>query len=183
MIGRDSAGKRQVLVGAAGLWRWAFRGGTAEQAYRALVAATATWLLGGADSSTGVARPVRPVVERGRPLVFERLRSGIEKTAIEIRSGSGVRTDTLRFDGQGRAELQLDPGSYQYRLGSGGAGLVGVEQYSAEWLPRPVTLTDRPPSAGGPSGREPLRDKLWLFALAILAWSGEWWWRRRSGLR
>ena len=37
--------------------------------------------------------------------------------------------------------------------------------------------------AAPPAGRAPLRDHLWLFALVIVTLSGEWWWRRRAGLR
>jgi hypothetical protein len=39
-------GRRVASVTAAGLWRWAFRGGAAEQAYRSVVAALVDWLLG-----------------------------------------------------------------------------------------------------------------------------------------
>ncbi|MHB1329463.1 MAG: vWA domain-containing protein, partial [Gemmatimonadales bacterium] len=74
VVGRDSSGIRQVQVGVSGLWRWAFRGGESEQAYRSWVAATTAWLLGASDSTTGVARPVRAVVQQGRPVLFERLR-------------------------------------------------------------------------------------------------------------
>ena len=183
MIGRDSAGHREVLVGAAGLWRWTFRGGSSDQGYRSLIAATTSWLLGGSDSTTGVARPLRAVAPRGRPIVFERLRAGLATAAIEIQGGPTARTDTLRFDGTGRAALQLDPGAYHYRLQGGGAGALGVEEYSDEWLPRPVRLTDHQPAAVTSPTREPLRDQWWLFAVAAAALCGEWWWRRRNGLR
>lgn len=183
VVGRDSAGRREVLVGAAGLWRWAFRGGQSEQAYRAWVAATTTWLLGASDSATGRARPVRAVVTQGRPVVFERLRADVTTLRVDLRSPAGDRSDTLRFDGSGRAELLLAPGRYDYRLEGGGSGLVGVEAYSEEWLPRPVVVAERAAAAAMPAGRAPLRDQPWLFALAIVALSGEWWWRRRAGLR
>lgn len=183
VVGRDSAGRREVLVGAAGLWRWAFRGGQSEQAYRAWVAATTTWLLGASDSATGRARPVRAVVAQGRPVTFERLRPDVTTLRIDLRSPTGDRSDTLRFDGSGRAELLLAPGRYDYRLEGGGSGLVGVEVYSEEWLPRPVVVPEREATVAAPGGRAPLRDEWWLFALAIAALSGEWWWRRRAGLR
>lgn len=183
VVGRDSAGRREVLVGAAGLWRWAFRGGQSEQAYRAWVAATTTWLLGASDSATGRARPVRAVVAQGRPVVFERLRPDVSTLRVDLRHPAGDRSDTLRFDGSGRAELFLAPGRYDYRLEGGGSGLVGVEVYSEEWLPRPVVVPEREATAAPPAGRAPLRDQLWLFALVIVTLSGEWWWRRRAGLR
>ena len=183
VVGRDSAGRREVMVGVAGLWRWAFRGGQSEQAYRAWVAATTTWLLGASDSATGRARPIRAVVAQGRPVIFERLRPDVTTLRLDLRGPAGDWSDTLRFDGSGRAELRLAPGRYDYRLEGGGSGLLGVEVYSEEWIPRPVTVPEREATAAPPPGRAPLRDQLWLFALAIVALSGEWWWRRRAGLR
>ncbi len=183
VIGHDSAGRREVVVGAAGLWRWAFRGGQSEQAYRGWVAATTTWLLGASDSTTGRARPVHAVVPQGRPVVFERLRPDLTAVRIDLRGPGGNRSDTLRFDGAGRASVFLAPGRYDYRLEGGGTGLLGVEVYSDEWLFRPVAIQERSASAAVPGGRAPLRDQLWLFGVAIAALAGEWWWRRRTGLR
>src|SRR5439155_1430881 len=40
-------GVRQATLSATGLYRWVFRGGAGAEAYRALVAALADWLLGG----------------------------------------------------------------------------------------------------------------------------------------
>ena len=37
------------------------------------------------------------------------------------------RTDTLRFDGAGRASVRLPPGEYRYRFAGGGGGTVAVE--------------------------------------------------------
>lgn len=57
--GVDLRGRRAVLMSATGLWRWASRGGTAAEAYRALVAATTDWLLeeqAGGRSELAVAR-------------------------------------------------------------------------------------------------------------------------------
>jgi len=41
----QSAGRRQVRIGASGFWRWASKGGVAAEAYRALVAGLTDWLL------------------------------------------------------------------------------------------------------------------------------------------
>ena len=46
--GRESRSRREMSIAADGLWRWAFRGGSSEQAYRSFVAASVSWLLGGA---------------------------------------------------------------------------------------------------------------------------------------
>ncbi len=183
VVGRDSAGRREMLVAVDGLWRWGFRGGASEEAYRAWVAAAASWLLGGTDSTTGAAHPIKSVVEQGRPLIFERTRPDSVPLPIELTTNGVRRSDTLRFDGAGRAELRLPPGGYGYRLAGGGTGMVAVEEFTDEWLSRPVTLSAHQPTGGLPPGREPLRDLPWLFGIAIAALSGEWWWRRRAGLR
>ena len=184
VIGGDDGRVRRVVVGADGLWRWAFRGGSSEQTYRAWVAATASWLLGGADSARGQARLVRPVVANGRPLIFEWAGAGPPRVLPLVWSGaSGERPDTLRFDGAGRAEAWLAPGEYRYRLQGGGSGTAAVERYSDELLPRPVSLAAREARLSRPAGRTAARDWLWLFGLCVLALAGEWFARRRLGLR
>jgi hypothetical protein len=177
---------RSVTVGADGLWRWAFRGGSSEQSYRTWVATTASWLLGGADTVRGVAAPVRPVVQNGRPLLFEWSGPGPAVPTPVVWSGGTMgdaRTDTLRFDGAGRAPVRLPPGEYRYRLGPGGGGVVAVEDYSDELLPWPPTLGPRTARVGRPESRTAARDWLWLFGFAVLALAVEWLARRRLGLR
>ena len=186
VTGRQEGRVRSVTVGADGLWRWAFRGGSSEQSYRTWVASTASWLLAGADTVRGVAAPVRSVVQNGRPLVFEWTGAGPAVATPVVWSGpgdGGTRTDTLRFDGAGRAPVGLPPGEYRYRLGGGGGGIVAVEEYSDELLPSPVTLKASTAGASLPPGRTSARDWLWLFAIAIAALSVEWFARRRLGLR
>jgi hypothetical protein len=184
VLGRQEGRVRRVTVAVEGLWRWPFRGGSSEQSYRSWVAATASWLLGGADSAKGVARPIQPVVANGRPVTFEWLGSGTPLSqAIVWSDTAGQTTDTLNFDGDGRAPVWLRPGEYQYRLPSGAAGTVAVEQYSDELLPRPVSLIAHEGQAVQPGARSPARDWLWLFGVCVLALSGEWLARRRLGLR
>lgn len=184
VVGRDDGRVRRVSVAADGLWRWAFRGGSSEQSYRAWVAATASWLLGGVDSARGVARLVRPVVPSGRPLVFEWAGRGAARpVAVTWTGEGGDRTDTLRFDGAGRALIWVEPGRYRYRLGGGGTGTAAVEPYSDELLPGPVTLERREARITRPIGRSAARDWLWLFGLCVAALSAEWFARRRLGLR
>lgn len=185
VFGRQAGNRREVTVAADGLWRWGFRGGSSEQAYRSFVAATTSWLLGGADSATGRARPVRPVVANGRPVVFEWLGTGATMPLEIVWTGDeGVATrDTLRFDGEGHAEAWLAVGSYRYRLEGGGAGTVAVEEYSDEWLPRPVVLESREATTLAASGASRARGWIWLFGLAVLGLGIEWLGRRRLGLR
>jgi len=184
VFGRQEGRVRRVTVAVEGLWRWPFRGGSSEQSYRSWVAATTSWLLGGVDSARGVARPVQAVVPNGRPVTFEWLASGSAvPQAVVWSSSAGQRTDTLHFDGEGRAPVWLQPGEYRYRLSGGGVGTVAVEQYSDELLPRPVTLTAHEGRDARSTARSTARDWLWLFGICILALSGEWLARRRLGLR
>lgn len=184
VMGRADGVRRRVTVGVGGLWRWAFRGGAAAEAYRAWVAANATWLLAAPDSARGRARPVQRVVPRGGPVTF--LWAGpepAEPLEVVFTGASGARTDTLQFDGAGRAEVRLDPGAYRYGLTAGGDGTVAVEQFSPEWQARRPSLVEQAGATSRPSGRVPARDRLWLFGLAVMAFSAEWFFRRRLGLR
>ena len=186
VTGRQEGRLRSVMVAIDGLWRWAFRGGSSEQSYRTWVATTASWLLAGADTVRGVAAPVRPVVQNGRPLVFEWVGAGPAIATPVVWSGAdggSARTDTLRFDGAGRAPVLLPPGEYRYRLAGGGGGTVAVEEYSDELLPSQIALTARTAQASRPRRRTSARDWLWLFGIAVAALSVEWLARRRLGLR
>lgn len=184
VFGSQEGRTRQVSVAVDGLWRWAFRGGSSEQSYRSWVAATASWLLGGADPAQGLARPLQAVVPNGRPLVFEWIGAGSPKPLSISWSGSGQpHTDTLHFDGSARATAWLTPGEYRYRLNGGGSGTVAVEQFSNELIPARVTVAAHEPRADRPTGRSPAREWLWLFGVCVLALSGEWFARRRLGLR
>src|SRR6267154_747228 len=90
---------------------------------------------------------------------------------------------TLRFDAAGRAELLLTPGAYRYALSGGPEqGVVAVETYSDEWLPRVPALSAQPGEATSRFAAIGLRDRWWLFALAIAALATEWALRRRQGL-
>ena len=182
-FGYEVGRRRRVVTAADGLWRWSFRGGSSEQAYRGLVASTVSWLLGASDSSTAPARLLRPVAQQGRPLVFEWSGAGPAEAIPVSWGGTASGNDSLRFDGAGRAELRLPPGTYRYRLAGANEGVAAVEAYSDEWLPRPVTLSAQ---AGVPAmGRErrAARDWPWLLGLAVLALCAEWLTRRRLGLR
>jgi hypothetical protein len=176
--------RRIVTVAADGLWRWAFRGGSSEQAYRNWVAAAASWLLAAPDTATGLMRLTRSVVQQGRPLVFEWAGSGVPSdVALGWQGDSTKGTDTLHFDAAGRALLWLPPGSYAWRLARGGAGLAAVEQFSDEFLPRPATIAEHTARLDIPASRTSVRDWRWLFGVAIIALALEWWWRRRLGMR
>ena len=52
-----------------------------------------------------------------------------------------------------------------------------------EFLPAPRTLQAREAIAPAGAGMLPMRNWLWLFAIAVIAFAGEWIGRRRMGLR
>ncbi|MFN2317273.1 MAG: hypothetical protein ABR602_11355 [Gemmatimonadales bacterium] len=184
VIGEVRGNRRQVVVGASGLWRWSFRGGIAEQAYRIWVAETMTWLLGGAGASGDMVRPLRQVVEQDEPVVFEQVGTPRESfLAVAWTGDVTTRVDTLAFAGDGRASVNLPPGVWQYRIGPSDSGMVVVEEYSAEFLPVPVSLGAQEARLVPAPPRRPVRDLPWLFAIPLVAWCLEWWTRRRAGLR
>jgi hypothetical protein len=181
--GGDSAGVRTFDLAADGLWRWAFTGGMAEQAYRSLIASAVSWLLEGGGRPEGSLRVTRAVVQRGRPVVFEWAGAASPGPAeIRLDGPGGARTDTLRFDGAGKAELLLAPGTWRYRSGDA-EGMVAVEEFSTEWLPRARTVAAREAGVSAESTRRSFRDQLWLFGVALVGFAVEWVSRRRRGMR
>ena len=178
-------GQRIATVTAAGLWRWAFRGGAAEEGYRSVVAALVDWLLGerGAGSRERAA-PVTLESPNGVPIAWHWTSPDSARAlVITLRSNDATRTDTLRFDPAGRAELLLPPGVYRYALSGGPEqGVVAAETYSDEWLPRVPALTAQPGEATARVASIGLRDRWWLFVVAIAALATEWALRRRQGL-
>jgi len=178
-------GQRIATVRAAGLWRWAFRGGAAQEAYRSVVAALVDWLLkerGAGNRERAV--PVTLETPNGLPTVWRWTSpDSARPVAVTLRSGDTTRTDTLRFDGAGRAELLLPPAIYRYALSGGPEqGVLAVETYSDEWLPHAPALSGQPGEATTRVASTGLRDRWWLFFLAIAALAAEWALRRRQGL-
>jgi hypothetical protein len=178
-------GGRHATITAAGLWRWAFRGGAAAEAYRSLIAAVVDWLLGeqGAGSRERVVLESHEV-PNGLPTVWRWSSSDAAgPLAVTLRNGDTTRTDTLRFDAAGRAELLLQPGIYRYALSGGPEqGVVAVETYSDEWVPRAPSLVSQSGEATARRASVALRDRWWLFVIAIAALATEWALRRRQGL-
>ena len=182
----EHAGARRAAIAAGGLYRWAFRGGASGEAYRALVAGLVDWLLEQGAGSGKRFVPVTYETPNGMPLQWRWTGKGEPRdVVIALAADQGQRVDTLRFDAGGRAELRLPPGVYRYAASEGeGAerGVVAVDAYSDEWRPAVPVVT---PHAGTPGGwltGVALRDRWWLFAVAIAAFTAEWAWRRREGL-
>lgn len=184
VVGEVRGNRRRVVVGVSGLWRWAFRGGIAEQAYRIWVAETMSWLLGGGEASGDMVRPLRHAVEQDEPVIFAQVGTpSASPMAVAWTGEAAARVDTLAFGGDGRASVHLPPGIWRYRAGPADSGTVVVEEYSAEFLPLPRSVRAQESGRVTPAPRRPVRDLPWLFAIPLLAWCVEWWTRRRAGLR
>ena len=177
-------GRRHALIAAGGLYRWAFRGGASGEAYRALVAGLTDWLLETGVGSGERFLPVTYEVPNGLPVVWRWTASATPRNLpLSLAIGNGQHIDTLRFDAGGRAELHLPPGAYRYSVRDGSEhGLVVVDDYSDEWQPAAAVLASQPGVTEGQLVPVPLRDRWWLFVLAIAAFAAEWAWRRRQGL-
>jgi hypothetical protein len=185
LLTQRGGGEREAIVTAAGLWRWAFRGGAADQAYRTLIAGLVDWLLKEQGTPTRErAVPEALEVPNGLPVVWRWTSSDSSRPlAVTLGNGPTMRTDTLRFDAARRAELLLPPGMYQYALAGGPErGVVAVEEYSDEWRPRAPSIGSQPGEATARLASVGLRDRWWLFVIAMAALATEWALRRRQGL-
>jgi len=79
--------------------------------------------------------------------------------------------------------MALAPGIYRWRVRSPtpAEGVVAVERFSAEFVPRPRIA----PASAAPGVRQArvgLRDLWWGFGIALVALLAEWAWRVRRGL-
>src|SRR4029077_1766154 len=115
--------------------------------------------------------------------VFEWVGPGLAKPVAVQWTGGGAGGATPPFERAGKATVWLPPGEYHYRLAAGGAGTVAVEEYSDELLPRPVVVTPHEARASLTSATRSAREGPGLFALCVLGLAGEWFARRRLGLR
>lgn len=177
-------GRRQVVLGGQGMARWALRGGAPEQAWRTLVAGAAGWLLASPPQAGARAVPVQRVTPRGRAVAFRWTGTGApEALPVQFTGAAGARADTLRFGGDGLAHVVLPVGRYVAVVDGVEAGPLGVEPFSTEFVPGPVTLPARVAEMTPPPTRRTLRDLLPLFVLAVAGIGVEWLLRRRLGLR
>jgi hypothetical protein len=153
LLGRGSGRDRELTTVGTGLWRWTFRGGAGLEAVRTLLAAGIDWLLQSARADQGDVRLASgPVVRRGMPVVLEWAGPTVPDSAV-------VRFNTDSIE------------------------LAVVEEYSDEFLPRPVVPIDvRTEESRVLSEEVFLRQRWWLFFLAVLVFCVEWAWRQRRGL-
>lgn len=182
-----ASGRRVVVVGASGFWRWEFRGGTSADAYVALWGSIFDWLSAERPDARA-ASPAEGVVRAGDPIRWRRGTTGVHDSVVVVvlrrRGGTGEDSVTLRF-GAGATIARSDPmppGVYDVRVPGGSAVLV--VNPSRELLPRAASVSAGPVGGAPAFGNQPrLRDQWWSYVILLGALCAEWLLRRRRGLR
>ncbi|HVX38144.1 MAG TPA: hypothetical protein VHB25_01130, partial [Gemmatimonadaceae bacterium] len=177
--------RRVVIVAASDLWRWAFRGGVAADAFSAVWGSIFDWLAAQrADRRAAV--PDERLVRAGDPIRWRRGSPSDSVVPVTLRRRGTTRVDslTLRFasDASIVESAPLAAGLYDVAT-RGGAALLAVNA-SREWLPRAPGLRSGLVGGARATGSAPrLRDMGWVYALAIVLLCVEWLLRRRTGMR
>jgi hypothetical protein len=184
VVGSDEP-RRVAIVAASGLWRWRFRGGAASDAFTALWGSIFDWLAAErADKRAAV--PDERLVRAGDPIRWRRGSQADTVVAVALRERGATRVDslTLRFPANANIveSKPLPPGIYDASVHGGNA--VVVVNPSREWLPRATRVASGRVRGSVAADNAPrLRDKGWVYALAILLLCAEWILRRRRGMR
>jgi hypothetical protein len=177
--------RRAVVIDAAGLWRWRFRGGAAGEAYAALWGSIFDWLVG-AHNDFRAAVPAEVVVREGEPVRWRRGATGDSVVTVGLtRVGTlGVDSITLRFPAHAAVAESRPLAAGTYDVATRGGHSMLVVNPSREWLPR------RPTVKGGRIGGANLADTAPrlrslgpIYILLVAALCAEWLARRRLGLR
>ncbi len=181
--------RRRAVVAVEGMWRWASRAGPSRQAYRAVFAGLASWLLEAPDRS-----PV--LLESTRLLADEQIRwrvaSEVRDLILVLRDSTGaiVWSDSLSQPDSLVVGPGASSGSNRYEA----RGIVGGESFRTG-RPFEVVGSERelgarqlgPLLEGAGTGTNSLSTgadrPIWPFVLAALLFCAEWFWRRRIGLR
>lgn len=185
LVGWDTP-RRVAVLGAAGLWRWRFRGGVRADAYGAFFGSLLDWLAAG-RTDRRAAVPASEAIRGGDPIRWRRGAPGdsLVRVTITRRSATGrVYSVMLHFaDADIIAESPpLAPGLYDVTM-EGGSAVLAVN-VSRELVPRRATV--RAGGVGGvaPAGAPPSARELgWLYLLVVLLLCAEWILRRRIGMR
>lgn len=178
---------RTVVIPAAGLWRWRFRGGRAADTYVSFWGSVFDWLAGETVDLRGP-RPAASWVRVGESIRWRRggMTDSNATVLLRRRGAASAAADTVTLHFAGSSTYTDTPGLaagvYTTRVGAS-EGLLTVNE-SAEWLPRRPTVRAGAIGTGAAAGRAPTaRTAWWLYALALTALCAEWILRRRIGLR
>ena len=182
-IAGNETGRRTVVVGASGLWRWAFRGGVSADAYATLWGGILDWLTAERPDPRA-ALPADAIVRAGDRIRWRRGTGTDTLVRVELRKRGNTRADTLalHFGGALAESAPLDAGTYETRV-NGGASLLIVNA-SRELLPRRANVRTGAVGGAAPFGDQPqLRDYHLIYLLLLAALCAEWLLRRHFGLR
>ena len=185
LVGWDEP-RHVAILGASGLWRWRFRGGTRADAYGAFFGSLYDWLASG-RTDRRAAVPAADAVRAGAPIRWRRGASAdtVVQVTVTRRSATGrVYTMSLRFDdGAGIAEsAPLQPGVYDARMAGG--SVVLVVNASRELVPRRPSVVAGTIGGAAALGDAPsLRSIGWMYVAAVLLLCAEWLLRRRMGVK
>jgi hypothetical protein len=184
VVGIDEP-RRVAIVGAAGLWRWQFRGGVASDAFTAFWGSIFDWLAAERTDRRAAVIDDR-LVRAGDPIRWRRGSPQDSVVTVTLRQQGTGRVDslTLRFPSNSNivTTKALPVGIYEIST-RGGAALLPVNE-SREWLPRAPRV-----AAVGSGGvltadaTPRLRLFGWVYAVAILMLCAEWILRRTRGMR
>ncbi|HET7552424.1 MAG TPA: hypothetical protein VFK04_14135 [Gemmatimonadaceae bacterium] len=184
VVGSSVGGRRVVVTGASGLWRWRFRGGASADAYAALWGGIFDWLTAERPDSRA-ALPAEGVVRAGETIRWRRGRGDSVVKVILVRRGTTERDSLTLTFGSGTTIAESRPlpaGTYDVRAPGGDAVLVVNE--SRELLPRqPTVRAGATGRAAALAEHHRLRDRGWAYMLLIALLCAEWLGRRRWGLR
>jgi hypothetical protein len=177
--------RRMILVGAAGFWRWRFRGGVGTGIHAAFWGSIIDWLAA-ARSDVRAAVPVDGAVREGRPVRWRRGSATDTVVSVALTSETPARSDSLvlRFPGGALfAESPPLPAGIYTATVRGGSSTLVVNR-TAELLPRRPSVREGPVGTGQTLTEPPrLRGIGWAFLVVIAALCAEWVLRRRAGLR
>jgi hypothetical protein len=179
-----AVGRRVVVVGASGFWRWRVRGGVESDTYAALWGSIFDWLTAERVDLRG-AVPAEGIVRAGERLRWRR--GGTDSVvAVRIRKRGGSVSDSMmiRFSGGAVTAESAPLAQGVYEIGvSGGNALLAVNA-PREMLPRTPTVRAGPVGGAALYRDQPrLRDRSWPYVIVLLALCAEWLLRRRLGLR
>lgn len=186
LAARDSAGRRDLVTTAEGLWRWAFRGGADREAYRALLAAGVEWLLRDVADGRTATIVAAATVTRDQPVPVRWMAGEIPADSVTLSFAGPDSTLARRiaFGADGVASVDLPVGVYRWRTEGtpDAAGVTVVEAFSPEFVPRAPAVASAPAPAPSGGVRVALRELWWVFGIAAFALVAEWAWRLRRGL-
>ncbi|HEX6559475.1 MAG TPA: hypothetical protein VF021_08430, partial [Longimicrobiales bacterium] len=199
LFARSDGARRWAVALGEGYWRWAFRGGSARDAYARVWGALAGWIVQDEARVAGAAiRPIERAVARGTPIRW--LAPGLAADSLVLTlsnaQGRSTRTAVAAQQGDTATTAPPPPGHYRYDVRAFAAGReiarangpLTVESYSPEFIRRPVDLGALR-STGSALSREArargrsLHTYTWLYLLLAGTLAAEWLLRRRWGLR